>query len=737
MSAVANQWPAVKYSQTNLGGGVTGQGVSFPGGLDLTTPNLKLQPGALRDCLNFEVAPFGGYSRIEGYERVDGRPSPSAATYTIVQIAVGPGDFTGDFSSDFDTGLTFTPPTLGQVVHQVTSGATGVVIAIQPGAAPYLVLTQVVGVFDVSDYIIGPAGATIGLASAVTAPSGTTIGVATTTTARVTSRQKAIYAAAAADSYRALISAVPGSGPVQGVVAMAFLGVDHVFAFRANPGGTATLLWKCSPAGWVLVPFYDIIDFTAGGTAIPLDGDTLTQGGVTATIKRVMWQSGAWSTGGGSAVGQFVITTPAGGSFAAGAATTTSGAVLTLSGPQAPITMAAGGRFEFDKANFSGQLVTRRIYGCDGVNPCFGFDGDTLAPIRTGLSPDRPKHIHFHKNFLFVAQESSLIYSAAGDPLKWDAVDGGGEIATGDIITGLITLPGSQTTATLAVFMRTNSAFLYGTSPATFNFVTFNTGIGAVPYSIQNLFDSFFLDDLGVVTLKTSLNYGNFLPSTLTKNIRPFIARERGSLMASSLNREKSQFRLFFRDGYGLWVTVLNQQYLGSALVLFPDVINCVDTTNLVGDDEATYAGSLNGFVYQLDTGTSFDGLDLPAYFVTAWDAIKSPRILKRFRAASVEVQGTGYAEIRYGYQLAYNSDQVPQLPSIGAVLNLDDIPRWDAFTWDAFVWDGNGLTPTDVDATGDGETIRVTIASGSNFIAAYTIDSIIHHYSMRRGIRV
>jgi hypothetical protein len=697
------QWPATKYTQTMLGGGANAQGQPFPGGLDLTTPSLRLQPGALRDCLNFEVAQFGGYSRIDGYERTDGRAAPSAAVYTIVQVA------------------TFTNvPTVGQVVTQATSGATGTIVAVVTAPAPYIAVTQVTGIFDGTH--------------ALTTPGPVAIGNAATLTVALDARTQAVYTAAAADVYRALIGAVPGIGQVLGVVAMAFAGVDHVYAFRANPGATAALLYKASAAGWVLVPYYNLISFTAGGTAVPLDGDTLTQGGSTATIKRVMWQSGAWA---GSAVGRFVVTTPAGGNFAAGAATTSSGATLTLAGAQAPITMAAGGRFEFEKCNFSGQLITRRIYGCDGVNPCFEFDGDTLAPIATGLSPDRPSHIRFHKNFLFVAQDASLLYCAAGNPFKWGAVDGAGEIATGDTVTGMITLPGSQTTATLGVYLRGNTAFLYGTDPTTFNFVTFNSGIGAVAHSLQNLFDTFFLDDLGVVTLKTTLNWGNFLPTTLSKNILPFIARQRGNLVASSVNRAKSQYRLFFADGYALFCTILNQQYLGSGLALYPDAMACVDTTKLVTDTEATYAGSAAGYVYQLDVGTSFDGAVIPAYIVTAWDPVRSPRILKRFRAASIEVQGASYAEIQYGYQLGYNSDQIAQLLPVGVVLSLGAVPHWESFQWDNFVWDGGGLVPTDVDETGTAENIRVTITSGTNFIGAYTVNSVTHHYSMRRGMRV
>lgn len=703
MNAIPKQaWVPVKYTQTLLGAQQTVRGMA-PGGLDLVTPSLRLQPGALRDCVNFEVALFGGYSRIEGYERTDGQAAPSAAVYTLIQVA----SFTA-------------VPAAGQVVTQATSDATGTIIAVVSAGTPYLAVTAVTGIFDNSH--------------ALTTPGPVTVGTATATTVAPDARTKAIYTAAAADVYRALIAKVPGSGAVRGVVAMAFSGVDNLYAFRDNVGGTAIGLYKASAAGWVLVPFYNLVGFTTGNVSEPDDGETLTQGGVTATINRVMWQSGAWA---GTAVGQFVVTNPAGGNFAAGAATTTSGATVTLTGAQTAITLLPGGRFEFDKGNFSGQLVTRRIYGCDGVNPSFEFDGVTLAPIRTGLSPDAPSHIRIHKNSLWLSQAASLLGSAAGFPFKWTATDGAIEIATGDTVTNMITLPGDQTSAAMAVLLRSNNAVLYGTDPTTFNFVTFNNGVGGVPYSVQNLFDTFFLDDLGVVTFKTSLNYGNFTGSTLTQNILPFITRERGNLLASAVNRSKSQYRLFFSDGYALFATILNQQYLGAGLVLTPAVFNCTDTTNLITESEATYAGGTDGYVYQLDKGTSFDGAQISAYFITAWDSVRSPRILKRFRAASIEVQGDSYAEIQFSWQLGYLNDQIPQLPAVPEVLNLGSVPHWDSFVWDSFVWDGNGLTPSDVGMTGTAENVRVTIASSTNYMAAYTINSTIFHYSMRRGMRV
>lgn len=696
------QMPSVKYSLTRLGGGTTGAGIAFAGGLDLVTPSLALQPGALRDCLNFECSQSGGYSRVEGYERVDGRPLPSAALYQIVQVT----SFTN-------------VPSVGQTLTQATSGATGVIIAVVQTPTPHVVVTKVTGTLDYTHNI--SVGAT-------------PIGTATSPTVSASPLLMAQYLNAAADVYRADITAVPGSGSVLGVVGMTIAGVDSLYAFRANAGGTAVDIYKASSIGWVLVALFKTVSFTAGGTAVPADGETLTQGGVTATIKRVAWASGAWA---GTAAGKFVITTPSGGNFAAGAATTTSGATVTLSGVQTSIVLAPGGRFEFTKYNFAGQAATRRVYGCDGVNKCFEFDGTTLAPITTGLTVDAPSHILAHKGYLVISYGSSILGSAPGQPFKWSAVDGAWEIATGDVVNGLLTMPGSQATATLAVFLRGDTAVLYGNDPTTFNYVEFNSGVGALPYSAQNLFDSFVFDDFGVISLRTSQNYGNFLPASLSKNILPFVRQKRSRLIASSLSRSKGQYRAWFSDGFGLWVTMVNQQYLGSTLVLFPNPVTCAEDTDNASGGMDNYFGSTNGFVYKLESGTSFDGAEIDAFITCAWDALKSPRVLKRFRAASVEMQGQSYAEIQFGYQLGYGSPLIGQPTPVPYPTGFSSPPQWDSFVWDNFVWDGQTLFPTDVDMVGTAENVQVTIRSGTDYIAAFNVNSLIYHWSSRRGIRV
>ncbi len=715
MGSKQSMMPQVRYSTTRLGGGVTPAGVSFPGGLDLITPSLALQPGALRAVQNFECSMSGGYSRIAGYERYDGRPAPSAASYTLVQMTIG-GDVT--------------PLVNGAVVSQPSSGASGTVATFFDIFAGVflpnlLVMTMITGAFDTSGALF------VGI---------TQIGTAVPQTSIITNQQSAEASSAAANIYRANIGTVPGSGPITGVVSMAFGGVDFVYAFRNNVGGTAVNLYVNSSSGWTQVPFFNIVQFSGGtGSASPpLDGATLTQGGVTATVKRVMTASGLWAASGGTAAGSFIVTNPSGGNFAAGSATI-SGSTVTLAGVQTAITFSPGGKFQFTKYNFYGQPNTKRIYGADGVNKCFEFDGTILAPITTGLSPDNPRYITSHKNFLFISQEGSILFSAPGRPYDWSAVDGAGEIAVGDAVTGMLTVPGSQVTATLAVYQQSNTSFLYGLDQTSFNLVTFNTGTGALPYSVQNMFDSFVFDNLGVISIKTTLNYGNFIPNTLTRNIFPFIQNERENLTCSSVLYDKAQYRAFFSDGYGLWMTVINQQYLGAGIVLFPNPVNVCDDTDLQNGNHASYFGSNDGlgYVYQLESGTSFDGFDISAFITMAWDPIKSPRVLKKFRGASIEIQGSSYVELQFGYQLGYGSSDIGQPSAVTADSQFSGQVNWDAFTWDNFVWDGQTLSPTDIDMTGTGENVQVTISSGTPYIDQYTVNSIIYHYTNRRGLRI
>lgn len=674
--------------------------VTLRGGWDQVTPSLSLAPGVIRDALNFECAPTGGYTRIGGYERFDGQPRPSDAIYEVLQVVT----------------LTNTPAS-GDIITGGTSGATGVTIAT---GANYVVVTKVTGAF------VNAEALTVG---------ATPIGTTEALSASITAKQYAQFLAAAADEYRADITAVPGSGSVRGVFGLEIGGLDFVFAFRDNVGATSCDLYVASGASWVQVPYLREVYFTTGaGGVTPVAGETLTQGANTAVVRRVLETSGStnWA---GTTAGKLIIEAPAPGPLAAGAATLSGGATLVLTGADTAITMLPGGKFEFDEGNFTGFSGTLKAYGCDGVNRCFEFDGEVLAPIDTGLTTDTPKHIVVHKEHLMVSYLSSLIHSGPGTPSRFLSADGGGEIAVSDNITGLLTQPGDQTTAALTIYGRTTISVLYGTGNSDWNRVRFNNGAGALDYTAQNLAQSYALDTSGVMSLAATLAYGNFQSAALTNNILPFIQQHRSLASCATVNRSRSQYRLFFSDGYGLYLTIVNGKMLGAAPVLFPTAVNCV-WEGRSGGDSVTYIGDADGYVHELDAGSSFDGASIEAYFTLNWNAVGSPRVLKRFRHSSIEMQGNSYAEVYFGYQVGYGSTQFNQSSPVLYESGFQLAPSWDSFTWDSFTWDGRTLFPTEVGMNGTAENVQITISCAADYIYPFTVNSIINHYTPRRGMR-
>ena len=478
-----------------------------------------------------------------------------------------------------------------------------------------------------------------------------------------------------------------------------------------------------------------------GNATPPAEGATLTQGGVTATVRRVMEQTGAWRTLAGTGDGgRFIITNVAGGNFAAGAATLTGGATVLLTGAQTVITMAVTtsgvtAKHEVSIGNFFGQLGTLRVYGADGANRCYEFDGTYLVPIATGASPDTPKHIQVHKNYLFISIASSLFYSEVGEPYRWAT---GGEIATGDTISGLVVQPGSQGTGALAVFARGTVFILYGTDSAVFNLTPFNINSGAIDYSQQNAGQTFFFNSEGVTSLQTTLDYGNFQPSSMTYRILPFIVQERTKVVCSTLMHLKNQYRVFFSDGYGLFITMVNGKPQGCMPVYFGSrVPNVCFEGELANGDGVSYFGATDGFVYEMEKGTSFDGDNIDAMIILSWDAIKSPRFLKAFKHASIELFSNVYAAIQFSYQLGYGSPEIDVSNAYTLATQTQGFGLWDSTQiWDDLYWDGQSLQPSEVDMTGSGENVQVCIASSQDYIDSYTLNSIIYHYTMRRALR-
>lgn len=669
--------------------------VRLRGGLDLITPTLDLKPGVLRDSVNWEVSTTGGYTRIAGYERYDGRPNPSDAGFATIEVsAVG-------------------TLAVGDTFNGQTSGATGVILAV---VGTTFVYSKATGTFQVGENVregVSVQGTVVSLS-------------AVSTSAQLTAQ----YSALAADLYRADITAIPGSGPTRGV---AYYG-GVVYGWRNNAGGTALEIYKSTSGGWSLVNLGFAISFNTGVGEI-FDGNTVTglTSGASGVVTRVVKRSGSWGT---TAAGTLIFASTTG-TFTSGEALRVGGVTkATSTSVSAAQTLLPGGKVSTDQAALSGGLFGKKLYGADGVNPAFEFDGTSYVKITTGMTADQPLLAKCHKNHLFLTFNASLQHSGLGLPYEWSVVVGAGELAMEGQITGLSTLPGSSTSAALCIYTRNATAVLYGTTSADWNLSTYNQGTGGLLYTNQVLSSAYVLDDRGVIELTASQNYGNFSDATLTNNIRPFLSGRRNLATASVVNREKSQYRVFFSDGYGLYITINNGKLLGCMPVFFNDPATVACEGETPDGAETAFFGDTAGFVHRLDAGTSFDGDTISASMFFNYNPQRDSRTLKSYKRGSLEITGSSYAEISVGYDLAYSDATRVDQQSGRAYANSFIAPFWDSFIWDMFVWDGLSLGPTDIEIRGTAENIAMRIDCNGNYFNSFTINSLILHFIQRRGLR-
>lgn len=670
----------------------------FNGGLDQVTPPIQMYNGALRYGTNVEIGIRGGYARCAGYERYSGLTAkPSLAEYSILTC-----DITGVVA-------------VGDVLTDNTAAAFGTVIALPSGQA---VLTKITGIFATGNIKVG--------ATVV----GTCTGPQAAGSAS-TSALNAAYIALAANVYRALISAVPGSGSVLGVHQYN----GNVWAVRNNAAGTAAVLHKDSTSGWTAIALGREVAFTSGGTYEIVEGNVITgaTSGATATITRVALRSGTWAAG--TAAGTLVFASQTGTFQSENLDVGANLNVATIAGNSSAITLLPGGRFEFENWNFGGQSGTLRMYGCDGVNRGFEFDGTVFVPITTGMTTDTPKYLRIHKNQLFFAFASSLQHSGVSTPYSFSPIFGASELACGDTITGMLKLPGSESGGSMAVYTQNRSLVLYGNDTSDWNLVPFSEEAGALPYTMQYVRNGITLDAQGITVLNSTQKYGNFQNAVISDKITPYITEKITRAVASCICRKKNQYRLFFNDGEAVYVSYAGDKLQGMTTMLIPDAVTCISSMEGASGQEEIYFGSDDGFVYQHEIGTSFDGDSIFWSADLTFNHFNGPRQLKQYRKAVMEVNGQGYSEFSFSSSLAYGSTDFSTASTTSVLADLH-ASAWDTFVWDSFFWDGNSLTPSEADLTGTAENVSLLFGGDSDAFLPFTLLSCIIHYTPRRLLR-
>lgn len=545
----------------------------------------------------------------------------------------------------------------------------------------------------------------------------------------------ATAARAARDAARALIGAVPGSGPVRGV--WWFDGA--LYAFRDNVGATEGIMYRSSGAGWQVVGAGYSMEFDSGGTVELLPGDTIV--GATSAATAEVWAikllSGTWAAG--DAAGLLIVSDPVG-TFAATENLNRPGGggmnIASKSGPISGQQFPPGGRYQFITHNFYGAANLRRAYGVNGVGQAFEIQaGGGVVFIDTGMPDDRPTRIAAYKQHLFLAfPGGSVQYSDVGEPVVWNPTLGGvGEIGMGDEVTDFI----SDNQNSLTILCASSVAALVGSDSDDFALQPLTDEAGAIAWTAQRVGAAIYMDNRGVRSISATSAYGNFKLGSLTQQIQKTLDQKRKAGIkptASITVRTKGHYRAFYDDGTGISL-FFGRKSPEAMLFDFARPVTCICSVDDPGGSERIFFGSDNGFVYEMDKGTSFDGEPIEAHLQLAYNHEGSPYVLKKWARVELELvarPGTQikmFAEYDYsGTEQASTAEQTFDVAGGGGL--------WGIATWADFYWSSPNEGQAKCWIDGQGQNMSPIVVSVSDDQPGYVLQGVRTVFSGRGRLR-
>jgi len=393
------------------------------------------------------------------------------------------------------------------------------------------------------------------------------------------------------------------------------------------------------------------------------------------------------------------------------------------------VTWSDSGRFRFTSHNFTGQDADEKFYIVNGVDKAYQCDGAALVEITTGTGFDNPSLVVGYKLHLFLAIESSLVWSQIGDPLGYSATSGAGEAALGDTIKSVSTSSGA-----LIIGCEDSTHALYGSSSADFTLEKLGSQ-GAYFDTMRSVAGQVVAQDRqGLLSLQATQNFGNFAWSALSVKIAEYM-RSFPSNAVCVVNQTSNQYRLF-SGSEGIYFTFQGNQLAGISRVRFDHPVICLGRGIGADNAEINVFGSSDGRVYKMDSGFTFDGSPITSYLVTSFHTYGGPTVNKRFRLIQpdIRVEGADYAEIGVRATADYGNG----FRSRGVAGDLRPFPNalWDYSRWGEFRYDSAYHNDGKVRVSLTGKNMAVFLSDDGSSESVHTVYGVTVHYSPRRLLR-
>ena len=314
-----------------------------------------------------------------------------------------------------------------------------------------------------------------------------------------------------------------------------------------------------------------------------------------------------------------------------------------------------------------------KIVGVDGTNYPFIYDATTFKVLSDSTTDILgAQFVISHKNQLFFVKDDKLIFTAPYTDDNFSAAAGSGIISVGGLITGIIVFR-----ETLIIFTDKTISQLAGTTIQDFSLQPVTKNVGCVaPDTIQEVGgDVMFLGPEGLRLLGATDRIGDFSLGVVSKPIQPEMTSliSANSTFASCVIKQKSQYRIF---GYNTNISapnakgILGTQVTGEATggIAWAELVGfkCfVADSDYQNQTETIVFANNDGYVYEMEQGSSFNGSNIIASFATPYVPINDFRMRKTFYKLYLYTDPQGSVTTSVNLKLDFDDQGSIQPPTI------------------------------------------------------------------------
>jgi hypothetical protein len=326
--------------------------------------------------------------------------------------------------------------------------------------------------------------------------------------------------------------------------------------------------------------------------------------------------------------------------------------------------------------------LSDKVIFVDGVNfpVIYNTAGNTIVKLQntdvnvdgyTGTNdPLGAEHVAIFKSTAFYAKGNTLFFTAPFSVDDFSAANGAGSISVSANITGLAIFRDQ-----LIIFTTNTVQRLTGSTAADFQVSPITDRIGCINGDTIQEFggDIIYLAPDGIRLLSATDRIGDFGLDIASDKIAKDSIAFLGStpIFSSVILREKGQYRIFayvesenVTSAKGLIATkFISQGGTGVNWSTTKGIKAYASDSRYTNTEETIAFSNSDGYVYIMDTGSSFDGAAIEAIYESPFMPLTDPQVRKSFYKMTLYAQPSGNMSL--DLNLKYNFDSSSDLTTV------------------------------------------------------------------------